>query len=51
MRDGISCCLKEFLYKWKNNGNKLFLPLNSKYEMEMDRLIYDSTIQKVLVQL
>ena len=51
MRDGISCCLKEFLYDWKNNGNKLFLPLNSKYEMEMDRLIYDSTIQKVLVQL
>ena len=51
MRDGISCCLKEFLYDWKNNGNELFLPLNSKYEMEMDRLIYDSTIQKVLVQL
>lgn len=51
MREGLSSCLKEFLRDWKDDGNKLFLPLNSDYENEMDKLTSDSSLQKELVQL
>lgn len=51
MREGLSSCLEEFLRDWKIDGNGLFLPLNSEYEKEMDRLTQDPSLQKAIVQL
>lgn len=51
MREGLSSCLKEFLYDWEVDGNGLFLPLNLEYEKEMDRLIQSPSVQKKFVQL
>lgn len=51
MRKGLTTCLTEFLSDWKTRGNELFLPLNSDYEKEMDRLMNDSSLQKEIVQL
>lgn len=51
MWEGISGCLEEFLLDWKVKGNDLFLPLNSDYEKEMDRLTQDPSVQKAIVQL
>ena len=52
MREGLSSCLKEFLVDWKaGGGNELFLPLNSDYEKEMDKLLHDSSLPKELVRL
>lgn len=51
MREGLSSCLKEFLRDWKECGNETFLPLNSEYEKEMDRLVQDSSVQKDMVLL
>ena len=51
MREGLSCCLEEFLRDWKIEGNELFLPLNSEYEKEMDRLTQDPSEKKAIVQL
>ena len=44
--------MKEFLSDWKaGGGNELFLPLNSDYEKEMDRLMHDASLQKEIVRL
>ena len=51
MQEGLSRCLKEYLQDWKTEGNELFLPLNSEYEKEMDRLIQDYSVQKEIVQI
>ena len=51
MREGLASCLKEFLCDWKKSGNELFLTLNPEYELEMDKLIQDNSIQKALVEL
>lgn len=51
MREGLSSCLTEFLSDWKAVGNKLFLPLNSDFEKEMDRLTRDSSLGKEIIQL
>lgn len=51
MWEGLSSCLEEFLLDWKVKGNDLFLPLNSEYEKEMDRLTQDFSMQKAIVQL
>ena len=51
MREGLSSCLNEFLLDWKDTGNDLFLPLNSEYEREMDRLIQDPSVKKEIVKL
>ena len=51
MLEGLSACLRKFLHDWKTYGNKLFLPLNSEYEKEMDRLTQDYSVQKEIVQL
>lgn len=51
MREGLSSCLREFLSDWKTQGNNLFLPLNSEYEKEMDRLTNNDSVQKEKVQL
>ena len=51
MREGLSGCLEGFLREWKVEGNELFLPLNSEYENEMDRLTQESSVQKTIVHL
>ncbi|SCW82212.1 Nucleoside-diphosphate-sugar epimerase [Lachnospiraceae bacterium C10] len=51
MKEGLSTCLREFLKDWKDFGNTLFLPLNVKYEIEMDRLTSNRNLQKELVRL
>ena len=51
MREGLSSCLNELLLDWKDTGNDLFLPLNSEYEREMDRLIQDPSVKKEIVKL
>ncbi|WP_080676449.1 NAD-dependent epimerase/dehydratase family protein [Ruminococcus flavefaciens] len=51
MQEGLSGCLEEFLRDWKVEGNAVFLPLNSEYEKEMDRLTQDPSVQKEIVQL
>ena len=51
MREGLSSCLNEFLLDWKDTGNDLFLPLNSEYEREMDRLIQNPSVKKEIVKL
>ena len=51
IKDGLKRCLTEFLVDWQKYGNELFLPLNSEYEKEMDRLIKDSALKKEAVRL
>ena len=51
MRKGISCCLEELIHDWKICGNEIFLPLNYNYEIEMNRLIHETSVHKVRVQL
>lgn len=51
MKEGLSTCLSEFLNDWKEQGNELFLPLNNEYEVEMDKLLTNPSLNKELVQL
>ncbi len=51
MKEGLSACLSEFLNDWKDQGNDLFLPLNTEYEVEMDKLTTNPSLKKELVQI